>query len=151
MHSDDYEDELAEGAGASISGSAWMFYNHYNSNLLKAVQDVIVGDQVEDVVNSLIERSKYGYKPDPDDGTASQEARRKRLGRRTARSVAANTLGGAALGAIAGHATGNDYRMTGILGGLLGANRGFSKGDKEHRSKESYDMLKKLALKKKNK
>jgi len=51
---DDIE-TVNEGAGASMSGSAWMFYNHYNPDLLKAVQSVVLGSQVEDAVDSLIE------------------------------------------------------------------------------------------------
>ncbi len=47
---DDLEDHLEE-----TSGSAWMFYHHYNPDLLQAVQQVIVGSKVEDVVNGLLE------------------------------------------------------------------------------------------------
>jgi hypothetical protein len=38
-----------------VSGSAWMFYNHYNPDLLNAIQKVIVGEHVENIVNSLLE------------------------------------------------------------------------------------------------
>ena len=45
------EQELEEGT----SGSAWMFYNHYNPSLLDAMQQILVGSKVEDVVDSLLE------------------------------------------------------------------------------------------------
>jgi len=47
--------EDVEEIDEATSGSAWMFYNHYNPELLKAMQEVIVGHKVEDVVNRLLE------------------------------------------------------------------------------------------------
>lgn len=37
------------------SGSAWMFYHHYNPELLQAIQQVLVGSKVEDIVDELLE------------------------------------------------------------------------------------------------
>lgn len=42
----------------TTTGSAWMFYNHYNPELTRAMQRLIVGDQVEDVVNGLLEKTE---------------------------------------------------------------------------------------------
>ncbi len=49
---------IDEGAGSTITGSAWMFYNHYNPDLLKAVQRVLVGEGVESAVEGLLERKQ---------------------------------------------------------------------------------------------
>ena len=38
------------------SGNAWMFYHHYNPELIDAVTSVLRGSQVEDVVDGLLER-----------------------------------------------------------------------------------------------
>jgi len=38
-----------------VTGSAWMFYHHYNPEILKAMQKILVGHQVEDVVDELME------------------------------------------------------------------------------------------------
>lgn len=40
-----------------VAGSAWMFYNHYNPELLQALQQVIVGEKVEDVVGNMLHDS----------------------------------------------------------------------------------------------
>jgi hypothetical protein len=40
------------------SGSAWMFYNHYNPELLKAVQQVLVGEKVEDIIDKMLQEVK---------------------------------------------------------------------------------------------
>lgn len=39
----------------ATTGSAWMFYNQYNPELLKAMNEILIGASVEDVVDSLIE------------------------------------------------------------------------------------------------
>lgn len=46
-------DQVHEG-----SGSAWMFHNHYNPEVLKAVRCVMVGDSVDEVIEGLVEGAK---------------------------------------------------------------------------------------------
>ena len=57
-----YEDveDLDEG----MSGSAWMFYHHYNPELLDAMQKVLVGAKVEDVVDELLEKANVEAQAD---------------------------------------------------------------------------------------
>jgi hypothetical protein len=47
----EHEDELDEG----VSGSAWMFYHHYNPELLEPIQEIINGATVESVIDQLLE------------------------------------------------------------------------------------------------
>lgn len=44
-----------------MNGSAWMFYNHYNPDLLKAVSKILQGSSIEDQVEALLnEESEPG-------------------------------------------------------------------------------------------
>jgi hypothetical protein len=47
------DEQLDEG----VSGQAWMFYNQYNPDIIKAMEHVISGAQVEDVINKLLENT----------------------------------------------------------------------------------------------
>ena len=47
--------EDQESLDEAVSGSAWMFYNHYNPELTQAMQRILVGEQVADVVSDLVE------------------------------------------------------------------------------------------------
>jgi hypothetical protein len=57
---DDDKEESLEGneLEEGVSGSAWMFYNHYNPELTKAMQCILVGERIEDVINSLFEKDE---------------------------------------------------------------------------------------------
>ncbi len=57
---DDHEDE--ELLKEAVSGSAWMFYNHYNPDIIAAMQQVILGHKIEDVVDGLVEGHAYAEK-----------------------------------------------------------------------------------------
>jgi len=39
------------------TGSGWMFYHHYNPELLRALQQVLIGEKVADVVDDLLQDS----------------------------------------------------------------------------------------------
>lgn len=49
------EEETLHALAEGTSGSAWMFYHHYNPDLLQAIQHVIAGDKLEHVINGLLE------------------------------------------------------------------------------------------------
>lgn len=49
-------EQVDEGAGSSMSGSAWMFHYHYNPELLQALQQVLVGENLDEVITSLLEQ-----------------------------------------------------------------------------------------------
>ena len=58
MDSEKAQDELQQSAEEFLdeaTGSAWMFYHYYNPELLDAMQQVLVGHKIEDVVNGLLE------------------------------------------------------------------------------------------------
>jgi len=138
---EDEDEELVEGT----SGSAWMFYNHYNPELLQAVQQVIVGEKIEDVVGNLLSEVS---RSDNDYGTPEWRARRIRRDTREMKGTALGALGGAAAGAGLASAAGGSPGMGALTGAVGGMYYGMYKGNQYHKKAESYKMLKQLALKK---
>ncbi len=56
--------EDVEDLDEGTSGSAWMFYHHYNPDLLKAMNKLIVGNKIEDVVDELLEKDNVEAQED---------------------------------------------------------------------------------------
>jgi len=55
---EEFDAYIKDNLDEAISGSAWMFYNHYNPDLLNALQRVLIGEKVDDVVNSMFNLSE---------------------------------------------------------------------------------------------
>jgi len=53
---------IQEGLDEATSGSAWMFYNQYNPELLDAIKQVLVGERIEDVISKLIQEKETAGK-----------------------------------------------------------------------------------------
>lgn len=109
---------LSEGLEEAVSGSAWMFYNHYNPELTQALQQILVGERVEDVVNTLVEvsdkersRRKIGAGTGAIVGGglgAYKFAKNLPAGNKLTKA-ALGGLAGATIGALAGGAAGGAY------------------------------------------